>query len=114
MAQNILGRGSSGDHGNSAAMRCKHSQNVALSPIIDRHDMMARMVLATIAALALPHRLVPFVGLPAGDFLGKVHPLETRPIDGSSVQSCDIDLSFRMERDGAVRRSEIADTPGQP
>ena len=114
MAQNVFGRGGGGDHSHPAAMRSEHSQDVALRTIIDGDDVMARVALQTVAALAVPHRLGPLVGLTAGDFLGEVHAFQTGPIESPRLELLDIEPPLRMVRDSAVRRSEIADVPGQP
>src|SRR6267154_3850687 len=114
MPQNILGRCGCGYHGDAAAVRGEHSKDVAFGAIVDGDDMTARAALDTIAALAIPQRLVPFVGLAAGDFLGQVHPFETGPVEGPCLERRDIELSLRIVSDGAVRRSEITDAPGQP
>src|SRR5215471_15325674 len=102
MAQNVLGRGSCRDYGNPAAMRGKHSQDVVLGSEIDSDDMMAWITLLAVTALAIPCSLPPFVGLPAGDLLGEVHPFETRPIEGLCLESSDIDSALRMVCDGSV------------
>jgi hypothetical protein len=114
MAQNILGRGGSRKHSDPAAMRGQHSQDVALGSVIDSDDAMARIALLAVTELAIPHCLVPFVGLTAGNFLGEIHPLETRPIDGLRLEGRDIDSPSRIVRDCAVWRPEIANPSGQP
>src|SRR5262249_34209715 len=113
MPENVVGRCGGGNHGDAAAMRGEHSEDVALRAVVDGDDMMTRAALETIAALAVPHRLVPFVSLSAGDFLGQVHPLETGPVSGARFERHDIELSVRIVSDGAVRWSKIANTPGQ-
>src|SRR5713101_3106064 len=93
MPQNILGRGGCGNHGNATAMRGEHSKDVAFGAVVDGDNVTTRAALDTIAALAIPQRLVPFVGLAAGDFLGQVHPLETGPVEGSCLEGPDIPIS---------------------
>src|SRR5262249_3964475 len=97
-----------------AAVCGKHSQDVALRAVIDCDDMMSGKPLAAVAVLAVPHRLVPFVGLSASDFFRQIHSLETRPIEGLGLQGCDIDVTLRIVRNGAARWSVVADAPGQP
>src|SRR5205823_2106466 len=52
-AQNILGRSRGRDHGYPAAVRSEHSEDVALRTVIDGDNMMARVALRTVAALAV-------------------------------------------------------------
>ena len=113
MAQHSFGGGGGGNHGHLTAMRGKHSQDVALGAIIDRDNVTARVALQTIAALAVPHRLSPIVGLAAADFLGEIHALETGPIEGLRPELCKVEPPLRLMSNDAVGRSEIADAPGQ-
>src|ERR1700719_4939884 len=67
-------------HGDAAALRRQHAQDVALGAIIDGDDVTARRGEAAIAVTLLPAGLVPGIALAAGHFLGEVHALETRPL----------------------------------
>src|SRR5712671_2015099 len=90
MPPNILGRCGGGNHGDAATMRRKHSKDVAFGAVVDSDDVTTRAALDTITAVAIPQGLVPFVGLPAGDFLGQVHSLETGPVEGLRLEGRDI------------------------
>ena len=90
-------------------MRSEHSQGVALRTIVDGDDVMARVALQTVAALAVPHRLGPLVGLTAGNLLSEVHALEAGPIESPRLELWqEIEPPFRIVRDSPARRSEIA------
>src|SRR5207302_10635366 len=108
MAQNILCRDGGGNHSHPAAMGGEHSQDVALRTIIDGDDVMTRVALQTVAALAVPHRLGPLVGLTTGDLLGEVHAFQTGPIESPRLELLGVEAPFRVVRAGPVRRAEIA------
>ena len=49
-----------------------------------------------------------------GYFLGEVHALQTGPIESPCPEFLDVEPPLRIVGDGSVRRSEIANVPGQP
>src|SRR5215831_2941430 len=75
VAQHVLGGRGRRNYGYLAPMRGQHPQDVALSAVIDRYDVVARAALHPIAVLAVPNRLCPLIGLATADFLGEVHAL---------------------------------------
>src|SRR5713226_10504354 len=80
VAQDIVGGSGRRHDRDAAALRREHAQDVALGAIIDGDDVETRRGEAAIALSLLPARLVPRIGLAAGDLLGEVHALETRPL----------------------------------
>src|SRR5712671_173915 len=108
MAQNVLRRGGGGNHGDAAAMRREHPQDVALCSIIYRNDVKVRVLLSAIADLALPYGLGPFVRLPAGDLEGQIHTFETRPCESLRMEQRDVEVALRIVGDHPVWRSKIA------
>src|SRR5689334_17043116 len=107
MAQHILSGGGGRNHRDPTPMCGKHPQDVALGPVIDRYDVVARAALHPIAMLAVPNRLAPLIGLTTGDLLGEIHSLETGPIEGSRPKLCRIEPPVRLMGNGAIGRSEI-------
>src|SRR5271169_6150854 len=75
--QDVRGRGGGGDYGNPTTVLGKHSQDVALGSVIDRDNVMPRIMLPAVAVYRLPARLIPLVGLTASDFTGQIHAFET-------------------------------------
>src|SRR5262249_27071419 len=113
VTQNILSRDRSGNHCDPAAMRREHPQDVAFGTVIDGYDMVSWVSLLAIAALAIPNRLCPLIGLAAGHLLAEIHSFEAAPVERLPLQGRDIDLRIGTMADCAVRRSPVADESGQ-
>src|SRR6516165_5112374 len=79
MAHDVRGRGSGRNYNDTAAECGEHSQDVALGTVVNCYNAVAEILLQTVAAITIPYRLIPLVGLAAGHFFGEIHAFETRP-----------------------------------
>src|SRR6516162_809543 len=113
-AKYVLRRGGGGDDGDPATVMCEHPQDVALGAVIDRDDMMPRVALPAVTASLPPAGLIPLVSLTATDLAGEIHSFETGPCRRSLTQRRNIERMPRIVGDHPVRRTPVANKPGQP
>ena len=113
MSQNFIGAGVGRDHGDAAAGGGKAAQDIALGTIVHRHDVVAGPRLAAIARTQRPSRLVPGVGLAAGNLWNQVHALKAGPGGGGGSQAIEVDITVTGINQGAFRSAGVADEPRQ-
>ncbi len=85
-----------------------------LRAIVDGDDVADGRGLPAVSLPQGPHGFVPRMRLPAHDFLRQVHAFEAGPLVGHELQRQRIDVFVRRIDQRALRRSAIADAPGEP
>ena len=102
MTEDVVGGRMSRHHRHPAAGRGETAQDVALGAVIDGDDMEFRVFKFAEAIGKRPFRLVPGIGLAAGDVTGQVHAFQPRPRLGLGPERVDVDgavFARRMDDD---------------
>src|SRR5262249_22752913 len=88
------------------------TQDVALGTVVDRDDVIARLVELAVTLAERPGRLVPVVGLLGRDFDRQVHAVEAGPLLRHLAQPGNIELAVRRMHDDAIGRATVAHAAG--
>ena len=113
VAHHVLRRGVGRHHRDVGANARQKAQDVALDAIVDDGDAEGRLGLLAIAFVPCPGRLVPFIGLARGDFLGEVQPDKTGKRPGLGDQRLAVQFRSPQINHDAMRHAFFADQRGQ-